>query len=157
MQVATLISLMICCLLFQFLEGYRDAYLWIEVNKTAPVKYTDKPEMHKVMAASRGLVYFILLIVLVNVYDYKSVLLFSLGLWLQHFLIHTGTYFYYVEKSIPGSNSYGFFTDEKPGDKDSFFDKYFAFQRYFLGRAILFIVGSLLILYTIYDILRSGY
>jgi hypothetical protein len=148
---------MILIISFNALEGYRDAFFWIEVNKHAVVKYTDKKQMHKVMAASRGLVYLTSLIVLANVYEIRSVLLFTFGFWLQHFLVHAGTYYDTVDELIPEAYPNGFFTNEPDGDNDSWFDKHIGFQRKFIGRAVLFFIGTLIIIITHYDILRSSY
>lgn len=147
--------LLILFIAYNALEGYRDAFFWIEVNKYAPVKYTDKKLMHKTLAATRGIVYLIALIVLASVYEFRNVLLFLVGFWLQHFLVHAGTYYHYVNEIIENSYPSGFYTNEPDGDHDSWFDKNFAFQRKFIGRAVLFIIGSLIIIYSNYDILRS--
>lgn len=142
---------------YNALEGYRDAFFWIEANKHAAVKYTDKKHMHKIMSYTRGLVYLVAIIVLANVYEFRSVLLFTFGFWLQHFLVHAGTYYDKVDDLIPEAYPNGFFTNEPDGDKDSWFDKHFAFQRKFFGRTVLFFIGTLIIIITHYDILRSSY
>jgi hypothetical protein len=149
--------LMFLVFAFNVLEGIRDTFFWIEVNKDAPKKYTDKKLLHNIMGAARGLIYLINLIVLAMVYEFSSAVLFTFGFWLQHYLVHAGTYYYYVEKTINGTYPFGFFTNERAGDNDSWFDKNFALQRKFIGRAILFITGSLIIIYANYDILRSSY
>lgn len=157
MYLATPYIVMVLNWLFIALEGYRDGYFWVEVNKYAAQYFTDKKLMHKVFAASRGVVYLIAIITLCNVYEFKSMLLFSFGLWLQHFLIHAGVYYGTVDEIIPDSYPNGFFTNEPDGDNDSWFDKHFAFQRKFIGRAVLFFIGTLIIIISHYDILRSSY
>lgn len=147
--------LLVLFIAYNAFEGYRDAYFWVEVNKFAQVHYTNKKTIHKVFAATRGIVYLIALMVLASVYEFRNVLLFLVGFWLQHFLIHAGTYFHYVNEIIDDSYPMGFFTNEPDGDKDSWFDRNIAFQRKFKGRVILFIIGSLIFIYSNYDILRT--
>ena len=149
--------LMAILIAFNFIEGWKDAYLWIEVNKIAPHKYTDKKKMHKALSLSRGIVYLLALIALAYVFDIENAVVLTFGFWLQHFLIHAGTYYYNVNEIIPDSYPYGFFTNETDGDNDSKFDRYFKFQRKFIGRKVLFAIGTLIIISQYYVNIRKSF